>query len=288
MDNNIQAGMKTIDFIEKNLYENLELSDIASAIGYSKYHLHRMFTNIAGITLHSYIQRWKLTEAARDLVFSDMPIIQIALKAGYETQQSFTAGFKPLYKSSPKAFRRKKEFFPFQLRLSADGKNCLRGDGLMEFEIITSNEIILAGYVENTKRGFHVIKKCWKMLNAVKYKITDRTDLNFLVGVNDYSEISYKDEHPSFNYYATVEVDNNDNISCKITTITLPSCKYAVFKFRGRNEEPLKNISDYIYKEWFAQSTYRLNENARYDFVKYGEKTDENNNSNIEYWVPII
>ncbi len=87
-----------------------------------------MFVNIVGFTVHNYIQRRRLTEAARLLVFSDKPIMEIALFAGYETQQSFTIGFKKLFKCSPQAFRKKRDFYPFQLKFAVNGQESLRGD----------------------------------------------------------------------------------------------------------------------------------------------------------------
>lgn len=47
-------------------------------------------------------------------------------------------------------------------------------------------------------------------------------------------------------------------------------------------------VADYIYKEWFPQSTCRFNENAMYDFTRSGEAVDRDGNGNIEYWVPIL
>ncbi len=73
-----------ISYIEAHLNEKLDLDTVANAVCYSKYHLHRMFTDTVGITLHDYIQRRQLTEAAKLLVFSEKPIIEIALIAGYE------------------------------------------------------------------------------------------------------------------------------------------------------------------------------------------------------------
>ena len=49
----------------------------------------------------TYIQRRQLTEAAKLLVFSKKPIIEIALIAGYESQQAFTSIFKSMYKQTP-------------------------------------------------------------------------------------------------------------------------------------------------------------------------------------------
>ena len=59
-----------IDYIEEHLSEKLDLDIVANAVHYSKYHLHRTFTTSVGLTMHDYIKRRKLTEAAKLLVFS--------------------------------------------------------------------------------------------------------------------------------------------------------------------------------------------------------------------------
>jgi len=50
------------------------------------------------------------------LVLSDRPILEIALSAGYESQQSFTDIFKAMYKKSPNRYREEEEFYPLQLK----------------------------------------------------------------------------------------------------------------------------------------------------------------------------
>ena len=102
-------------YIEEHLDEKLDLETIANAVHYSKYHLHRLFSSTVGRTIHDYVQRRQLTEAAKLLVFSDQPILNIALLAGYESQQSFTDVFKAMYKQSPHQFRENEVFYPLQL-----------------------------------------------------------------------------------------------------------------------------------------------------------------------------
>lgn len=116
MGNNIENIMTVIDYMEEHLSENLDLDRVAQAMHYSKYHLHRMFVNEVSLTIHDYVQRRKLTEAARLLVFSEKPVMEIALTAGYESQQAFTAIFKEMYKKTPGQYRKEKTFYPLQLR----------------------------------------------------------------------------------------------------------------------------------------------------------------------------
>ncbi len=60
---------KVIDFIEEHLDNKLDLETLATASHYSKYHLHRKFTDTVGMTIHDYVSRRQLTEAAKLLVF---------------------------------------------------------------------------------------------------------------------------------------------------------------------------------------------------------------------------
>lgn len=116
MTKHIKNVMTAINYIESHLHEKLDLQTVANAVHYSKYHLHRMFTSTVGLSIHDYVQRRQLTEAAKLLVFSDKPILEIALSAGYESQQSFSDIFKAMYKRSPNQYREEEEFYPLQLR----------------------------------------------------------------------------------------------------------------------------------------------------------------------------
>ncbi len=108
---------QAIRYIEDNLDGKLELDDVAAALHYSKFHLHRMFTKTVGLTIHEYAGRRQLTEAAKLLAFSRKPIIEIALASGYESQQAFTGIFKAMYKTSPAEFRDAEQFYPLQLEV---------------------------------------------------------------------------------------------------------------------------------------------------------------------------
>ena len=111
---------KAIAFIEANLQEKLDLEQVASALHYSKYHLHRMFTQTVGLTIHEYVRRRQLTEAARGLIFSNRSILDIALSAGYRSQQTFSGVFKDMYKMTPAQFRQAGAFYPLQLEYTLE------------------------------------------------------------------------------------------------------------------------------------------------------------------------
>ena len=116
MKNHITDIETVIEYIENHLDGKLDLEMISEAVHYSKYHLHRLFSNIAGMTIRDYVVRRQLTEAAKLLVFSKKPIIEIAYICGYESQQAFSSAFKSMYKIPPAEYRETGDFYPLQLR----------------------------------------------------------------------------------------------------------------------------------------------------------------------------
>lgn len=290
MDNNKDVIRFLIDYIEEHISEEINLEVLAEATGYSKYHLHRMFTGIVGFPVHQYIKRRQLTEAANCLIFTERPIIHIALDAGYESQQAFMYAFKSMYKLTPQKFRIKHQFRPIQLKFEVSGNlTKLKGDRIMDIEMIEKGEIYLAGFKGNTKKGFLVIPRLWSKLHKEKNKIRNRLEMEYVVGVNDYSGDSLTEEkQPSFDYYAAVEVSKPEDLTEDMSVLRLPAGKYAVFIYKGKAKDSMQPVMDYIYKEWFPKSNCQLNEKARVDLIRYGETMDEKGESRIEVWVPVV
>lgn len=93
------------DYIEEHLEEPLNLDEIATKAGYSKFHLNRVFSEHVGCTIYKYIQMRRLTVAAGKLINTQKPIIEIAYEANYNSPQSFTFAFRQLYGCPPQEYR---------------------------------------------------------------------------------------------------------------------------------------------------------------------------------------
>lgn len=108
---------KILFYIEENLNEDLNLDKIANEFNYSKFYIERVFTKKMNCTLYKYIQRRRLTEAARKLVETDKAIIEIAYEAQYNSQQAFTLAFNQLYLCTPFTYRKNGIFSPKQSKV---------------------------------------------------------------------------------------------------------------------------------------------------------------------------
>lgn len=96
---------KSIEYIEHNLNNRIELKELADKVFLSKYYFHRIFHTIVGEPVAEYIRRRRLMEAANELLTTDNKIVDIALKYQFSSQESFSKAFKKYYKISPKQFR---------------------------------------------------------------------------------------------------------------------------------------------------------------------------------------
>lgn len=94
-----------IDYIENNLNNEIEYAKIAQIALCSQYHFQRMFGFLIGVPLSEYIRRRRLTLAAFDLQNSNEKIIDIALKYGYTSPDSFSRAFMAVHGINPSKAR---------------------------------------------------------------------------------------------------------------------------------------------------------------------------------------
>lgn len=96
---------EALSYIEENLTKTVDYKEAARIACCSEYHFTRMFSFLAGITLSEYIRRRRLTLAALELSHSDIKIIDVALKYGYTSPDSFTRAFQSMHGVTPSEAR---------------------------------------------------------------------------------------------------------------------------------------------------------------------------------------
>ncbi|WP_058973786.1 helix-turn-helix domain-containing protein [Type-D symbiont of Plautia stali] len=94
-------------WIMENLDQRLSIDDIALKSGYSKWYLQKLFARYHHETLAHYIRKKKLVSCVSELKYSNAPIISLAVKYHFESQQSFTRSFKQMMGCTPLACRKR-------------------------------------------------------------------------------------------------------------------------------------------------------------------------------------
>lgn len=93
------------DFIDKHIAENIPVERLAAVVHMSPSHFAHAFKNATGLTPHLYLTTKRLKYAELMLIEGVIPLIDVAARAGYRTQQHFTAVFHQYTGYTPRAFR---------------------------------------------------------------------------------------------------------------------------------------------------------------------------------------
>jgi AraC-like DNA-binding protein len=96
----------SIAYIEQHLSDELSLDGLARQAGFSKYHFLRIFERQTGSGLWEYIQNRRIAKAARLLLMTELPIIEVGLFYQFDSQEAFTRAFKNVYALPPGKYRK--------------------------------------------------------------------------------------------------------------------------------------------------------------------------------------
>jgi len=96
---------RVTEFIEENLEHDLTLAEIAEIAQLSPFHFARSFKQATGSTPIQFLTYRRIDLAKRLLVESELPIVEIGLRAGFKNQSHFTTLFRKLTAMTPKSYR---------------------------------------------------------------------------------------------------------------------------------------------------------------------------------------
>ena len=267
----IQRG---VDFIEEKLDETLTLSDVADASGLSAWHFQRVFKAVTHETLKGYIRSRRLSVALQRLTSTEMRIIDIALAAGFESQESFSRAFKKVFDIAPAEARKLRLRNPYfdKLIFNREYLRHLNHNIILEPEIYTQPALRMIGmctgfYGEESEKNNMADKlpRLWEAflprIGSIAHRVPDLA----------YGVIQQTDPHSELLEYTA---------ACVVTT-----ARYARFRHQGLPTE-LNNTISYIYSGWLVHSGYMHTYGA--DLVMYGSEYKPGDHSSaIYYSIPI-
>ncbi len=122
----IQSIQRALNYIEAHLFdEDLNNDNVAKQAYSSSANFQRIFSIVTGVTVADYIRFRKLTLAGEEFARGDAKIIDIALKCGYDTPESFTKAFTRFHGVTPSEAKRRpdstKYYAPIFLRIEVQG-----------------------------------------------------------------------------------------------------------------------------------------------------------------------
>ena len=280
--------MAAIEFIESNLDKDLSSSMVASQVGYSKYHFHRIFRSSTGESVADYIRKRRLARALNLLVSTDKPIYDIALSAHFDSQESFTRAFKKMYGQTPGRFRKANLPTPinFDQPVSAEMLEHLNRGLTMEPTYKERKEELAIGIGGSFKEeSFKEINALWNTFNERMSEIENVVDgYSFGVCLEGHSQIEIKDGD-SFIYFAALPVSSVNKIPDGMHVVQIPENRYAVFTHKGPIADISKTVK-YIWGTWIPRNSESVKKDP--DFELYDERFNlETLDGEVDIYVPV-
>jgi AraC family transcriptional regulator len=93
------------ELLSERFAERLKLSDVAKTVGIHPVHLAQTFHKTYNCTMGDYVRQRRIEYARRKLAGSEMPIVDVALTAGFCDQSHFTRTFKRCTGVPPSRYR---------------------------------------------------------------------------------------------------------------------------------------------------------------------------------------
>lgn len=133
-----------INYIEDHITEQLDYEQIAKISFSSSFHFQRVFSVLCGYTLGEYIRNRRLTLAGAELAETRVKVIDVALKYGYETPESFAKAFLKFHGITPSQARGSGVMLKSFSRLTI--KVTLEGGSVMNYRIEEKPQMLLTGF----------------------------------------------------------------------------------------------------------------------------------------------
>ncbi|HHV72534.1 MAG TPA: AraC family transcriptional regulator [Clostridia bacterium] len=280
---------QALNYIEENLTNDIDLKEVARRALCSEYHFQRMFSFLAGISLSEYIRRRRLTLAAFELNDSDIRIIDLAVKYGYSSADSFTRAFQNLHGITPSEARNKGRLLKAYPRMSF--QLSIKGGDEMNYRIVEKEAFRIVGLMKRVPIIFHgvnpEIAAMWEslteeLINQLK-ALSNVEPLGLLSVSTNFSE-GRMEEKGELDHY--IGVATTKECPDNLVQLEVPASTWAVFEAVGPFPDTLQNVWGRIYSEWFPSSNY---EQAEGPEILWNEHKDiASPTFRSEIWIPVV
>lgn len=271
-----------IAYIEGNITDDLTVGRIAEEVNTSAFYFQRGFSMLCGYTVGEYVRMRRLSIAGEELLSSDVKVIDIAMKYGYDSPDSFTRAFTRFHGRTPTDVRRGgamlKSFAPLHIKLILDGGS------MMEYRIEKKPAFQVMGVAKNFsyENANAEVPQFWKeaFLQAEERPVLGMYGVCF-------------DEEMAGNEFRYMIADNYDAGQAETKKLDVQEIKehtWAVFPCRGPMPLPLQEVNRRIFSEWLPASSYEIAEG--YNIEYYSNPEDfkmgmQDHEYYAEVWIPV-
>lgn len=279
----IESIREAIGYIEENITEDLSVYTIANKVNISPFYFQKGFAMLCGYSLSEYIRMRRLALAGSEVLSTNEKIIDIAIKYGYDSPDSFTKAFTRFHGVTPSAVRKEgavvKSFVALKIKFS------LEGGYIMDYKIVEKDEFKVIGVAKKFKydSAFMEVPSFWNdHISQGKTK-----DICGMYGINIDEEMGSNE----FEYIIADDYSKEKEGMEGYIVKTIPKFTWAIFPCTGAMPTSIQETNRKIFSEWLPNCTeYEIA--AGYNIEMYSDPSEyvkgtADENYYTEIWIPV-
>lgn len=278
-----EAISRAVSYIETHITDEITVEDIAKEVYLSPFYFQRGFSLLCGFTVHEYIRYRRLSLAGNELAASGAKVIDIALKYGYDSPDSFTKAFTRFHGVTPSMAQRNeqilKTFAPLKIKLTMEG-----GYG-MDYKMMKKEEFTVLG--ASGRFDYENARKTIPVFWQEHYAKGKGKHVCGMFGIN----IDEQMGNDTFEYLIADMYDPTREIPEGFVTREIPAFTWAVFPCKGPLPGALQDVNTRIFSEWLpALGDYEFAAGyciEMYDDIRKYEKGTLDEKYYSEIWIPV-
>lgn len=273
----IEGMNRAMRHVEEHLTDDaLSMESVARAAGFSPFYLQRMFNMMTDLTLSEYIRQRRLSMAGQELQATGAKVIDMALKYGYETPESFQKAFRRFHGVTPSAASASRSQLRYLNPLHIEVK--LTGGTTMDYTIESMDAMQLMGMERRIpyNEGFVECPKLWCDYNSR--------------GLNDkvcaYVGACFDEDTEGFTYMIGAFCAPEDTLCEGFTRRELPAMTWAKFRTVGAIPQSIHKLNRQIFTEWLPGNP-DYEPAAGLNLEVYSEGDMDSPDYACEIWIPV-
>ncbi|WP_135555290.1 AraC family transcriptional regulator [Paenibacillus cymbidii] len=273
-------------YIEKSLENDLDMAEVAKIARCSEFHFKKMFSYLAGITLLEYVRRRRLTMAGLELMSQPRKVIDVAVKYGYHSPDSFAKAFYQLHGINPsevnKSGKSLKSFprMTFQLTISGGSELNYRIENKEAFTIAGIKERIPLVYKGENPA---ITEMLTKITGDVYSKLKSLANVEPLGGYSASFNIWERENEEKAELDHLIGTATTKNDLLDLDSLHVAASTWAIFTVFGIPAD-IQEVWGQIYAEWFPSSNYQLAEGPE---ILFTDRNSIGPNYKSEIWIPV-
>lgn len=287
--NGLKSLNEAMKYIEDNLEHEIDYKEAAIRAHCSEHHFKRMFSFLAGVSLSEYVRRRRLTLAAFELRDGGAKVLDVAVKYGYNSADSFARAFQQMHGMTPSEARSSGHALTAYSRMTF--QLTIQGGSEMKVRIVEKDAFRIVGLYKRVPIQFGgvnpEIAAMWESLDPGKIArlkaMSDIEPRGFVSASTNFSE-GRMEERGELDHY--IGVATSKEAPDDLAKLEAAESTWAVFEAVGPFPDTLQNVWGRIYSEWFPSSNYELAEGPEMLWNEHSDVTSPTYRSEI--WIPVM